>query len=137
MIIGFTGTREGMSLRQKMALVALLRDLRPSAMHHGDCIGADAQAHLLASMLAIPLYLHPAAGKGEDGMHVLCARSLAYASRAEPLPPLARNALIVVACDVLIAAPLTDTEEMRSGTWHTVRLAREAGKRVEILGRAA
>jgi len=38
--IGFTGTRQGMTLQQERDLLAS----RPGAIrHHGDCIGADAQ----------------------------------------------------------------------------------------------
>lgn len=49
--------------------------------------------------------------------------------------PLARNRRIVAAVDVLIAAPETDREELRSGTWATIRYARAAGKPVVMLSR--
>jgi hypothetical protein len=40
--IGFTGTRQGMTKRQRNALRDLL------AAHHGDAVGVDAEAHDIA-----------------------------------------------------------------------------------------
>lgn len=48
-------------------------------------------------------------------------------------PPLKRNYDIVDACDILLAAPRTLTEELRSGTWATIRYARKTGKKYLIL----
>lgn len=45
---------------------------------------------------------------------------------------MARNDLIVFYTDVLLAWPMTKTEELRSGTWATVRRARRLGKEVRI-----
>jgi hypothetical protein len=39
-------------------------------------------------------------------------------------PPLVRNRNIVDACTILTAAPRSTAEELRSGTWSTVRYAR-------------
>lgn len=46
-------------------------------------------------------------------------------------PNLVRNKDIVESTDVLLACP-KGPEELRSGTWSTVRLARKQGKRVVI-----
>jgi hypothetical protein len=45
--IGFTGTRQGMTAEQKSALRNLL-DGGAGDFHHGDCIGADSEAHGIA-----------------------------------------------------------------------------------------
>jgi len=45
MKIGFTGTRDGMTQHQKEQFVLAMQDLSPSEFHHGDCKGADAEAH--------------------------------------------------------------------------------------------
>jgi hypothetical protein len=45
MKIGFTGSREGMSTHQKEQFVLKLNELGVTEFHHGDCAGADAQAH--------------------------------------------------------------------------------------------
>ena len=49
--IGFTGTQEGMSEKQRSSLRQVLADFFADGarvFRHGDCIGADAQAHAIA-----------------------------------------------------------------------------------------
>jgi hypothetical protein len=42
MIIGFTGTRYGMTDKQKSSLQSILSKLETiTEVHHGDCIGAE------------------------------------------------------------------------------------------------
>ena len=44
---------------------------------------------------------------------------------ASPAPYLERNKEIVASSNLLIACPVGDKEELRSGTWSTVRFARK------------
>ena len=44
MIVGFTGTQRGMTETQRSVVHALLACLPVVTFHHGDCIGADAEA---------------------------------------------------------------------------------------------
>jgi hypothetical protein len=46
--------------------------------------------------------------------------------------PLERNHDIVDQTDFMIAAPFTESEVLRSGTWSTIRYARKQGKEVYI-----
>lgn len=128
MILGFTGTREGMSDRQKALFIDRLSSLCPGEFHHGDDDGADREAHELVR-LCVPrciIVLHPPNNPFR--------RAFCKADREmQPKPYLARNKAIVFCCDELIAAPLTPTEELRSGTWATIRYARKAGKQVHLL----
>lgn len=50
-----------------------------------------------------------------------------------PLDPLARNRIIVSRIHGLLACPKTDIEELQSGTWATVRYAREIGCPVYLI----
>jgi len=128
MMVGFAGTRDAMTLKQKATLVRLLREMAPDGFHHGCCVGSDFQAHHAALALNIPVHLHPAD-------HPLRASCEGYATCAAPKPPLERDDDIVAVIDVLIATPRTDQAELRSGTWATIRRARRASKMVIIIRR--
>lgn len=123
--VGFTGTREGMTRRQQDQVHRLLIDSGCSEFHHGDCVGADAQAHALAEDLGLRIVIHPP----DDPEHR--AWRLACIVR-DPKPYLARNRDIVNGCDLLIAAPRAP-EARHSGTWSTVRYARKRAIRIEVV----
>jgi hypothetical protein len=129
--IGFTGTHRGMTKEQRATLAGLLYSYvkgstvadSATEFHHGDCIGADAEAHDLAYMLGLEIFIHPPikedsrAWKAVDALHM-----------ADPLPYLERNMVIVARTDFLVAAPDSRKEKLRSGTWSTVRRARWVNK---------
>lgn len=126
--IGFTGTQVGMSDFQKETLRELLEAIRQTAgrFHHGDCIGADAEAHQIAREVGYDCVIHPP----------LIATKRAFCSDAEVLPEKEyrdRNQAIVDATMILIAAPRTDHEQRRSGTWQTVRYAGRCQREVIVL----
>lgn len=129
MIIGFTGTQIGMSDRQKMSLRRHLVSVGATEFHHGDCIGADADAHWIAIGLGCRIVIHP---PEISSKRAFCK----WADCELPAKPyLDRNHDIVDCCDKLIAAPKSLEEELRSGTWATVRYAKKAGKPGVILAR--
>jgi len=128
MIVGFTGIQEGMTRLQLAYLESTLARLCPEEFHHGDCVGADAEAHEFVRRVypRCRVVVHPP----EDGRkRAFCAGDLICDQR----PYLVRNLAIVACCEELVAAPKSPVEELRSGTWATVRYARKAGKRVWIL----
>jgi hypothetical protein len=133
--LGFTGTRRGMSAFQLEALRHFLIGFRTTGgiaqeFHHGDCTGADAEAHDIARELGIPIHIHPPT---DTRLRARCAlKSLpAYdIVTYNPKSYLERNHDIVDACDWLIAAPGGDKEVLRSGTWATIRYAMKQGKQV-------
>ena len=132
--IGFTGTREGMSEHQKSTLKAILTAAvcandDPVVLHHGDCKGADAEAHEIALAVGCEVIIHPPVKR--------IMRAYCQGAR-EILPPeeyLERDRCIVDATIGMIAAPKSNKEELRSGTWYTVRYARKMNKRVILLSR--
>ena len=126
--IGFTGTRSGMSEAQKAGFIALLESLMPCVFHHGDCVGADEEAHLMARTLGISVVIHPPI---KDDLRAFCDG--ASEVRA-PKSYFARNRDIVNECSLLIATPYTD-EETSGGTWYTINYARKVKKPVAILQR--
>lgn len=129
MKIGFTGTQRGMTNSQKRKLGELLVSLHATEFHHGDCIGADEQADAIARSLGIVPDIHP---PNDDKKRAFCHRR-GPSRMHDPEPYLVRNKHIVNACDRLIAAPQTLVEELRSGTWSTVRYAKKTGCKGTIL----
>lgn len=127
MIVGFTGTRTGMSPTQLQHVEQLLIELEAKELHHGDCIGADCECHAIALRLGILVVLHP------PNIDVARAFCDGWVCTLPPLSYLERNRAIVDACEEVIAAPRTHTMEQRSGTWSTVRYARSQGKRVYVM----
>jgi len=129
--IGFTGTRQGMTARQKAELTLILSEVEGGHSEHqfihGDCIGADARAHNIALALGYHIVIYPCT------IH----KQRAYCQDADkvhrPQNPLARNRDIVNAAQQLIAAPGMVYEVVRSGTWYTVRYARRVGVPMTIL----
>lgn len=129
MTLGFTGSRFGMSEAQQQRVNAAIAHLRPSQFRHGECQGADFQAHLLAWAFGdVKFVLHPPV---ETGLVQRC--TIGRITRMAPEPYLVRNRRIVDACDVLLGAPAEEQEQVRGGTWSTVRYARAQGKTVYVV----
>lgn len=85
-------------------------------LHHGDCVGADAEVHEIAEAFgSVTIVSHP------PKIDRLRARCVADEER-EPLPYHVRNRAIVDESSLLIAAP-KGPESVGSGTWQTVRYA--------------
>jgi hypothetical protein len=136
MIIGFTGTQNGMTPGQKARVAALLSEhyyanaenpYAPNAVfRHGDCIGADAEAAQIAKDLGYHIVSHPPDDRRKRAL-------FPSDETMAPLPYLKRDRVIATSCDVLIAAPKTPDEQLRSGTWATVRYARKANCRIFVV----
>jgi len=116
--IGFTGTRDGMSKEQRATLKTILTTLRPREVHHGDCIGADAEFHEICSKIdsISDIVIHP---PKIDTARAFCKAGIIR----EEKDYLDRDKDIVNETDMLIAAPKTLYEVKRSGTWFTIRYA--------------
>jgi len=128
MKVGITGTREGMTLKQLVSLERMLEEMGPpEQLHHGDCVGVDAEAHETAETLGVrDIIIHPP--------DVLTYRAFCKSGFIRPERPyLKRNREMVKEIDVLIAIPKRDGETRRSGTWATVTYARKSGVPVKII----
>lgn len=128
--VAFTGTQAGMNTFQLQTLKTALGNLLNYTFHHGGCIGADKQAHGVAMKDRARIVVHPpsdfkkyARVTGYDG----------YFETRPPKPYLVRNHEMVDECTILLAAPRTNQEVLRSGTWATVRYARKQGLAIVML----
>lgn len=142
MKIGFTGTQIGMTRKQKNSFFQLIAKITARewineviVFNHGDCVGADAQAHHLTVEVwkfnnfrssDAKVVIHPPKNSYK--------RAFCKAKEIrEPKEYIERNHIIVDESDILIATPKEFDEQLRSGTWATVRYARKKNKRVYII----
>ena len=128
MLIGFTGSREGMTDLQKQKFETFLKDNLSSikGFIHGDCAGADTQAHVIAKELGIFIKIFP-----PDNATLRAFNKAEF--MAPESPYLTRNRHIVNNCTMLVAIPKEKTEAIRSGTWSTVRYAVKEDRPVLII----
>lgn len=135
MILGITGTRLGLTDAQWTALPGILAIL-PAVVLHGGAEGVDEE---LDGFFALR-FAREASGTVEvyptDARYAYWTRAgipfAAVRTIHEPLPPLVRNELMVRKADHILAFPAGE-EIARSGTWHTIRCARRAGKEITIV----
>lgn len=129
-VIGFTGTRNGMTRDQRIAVRLVLAEFDPSRIAfglHGDCVGADADFDALCRDFGIETRCRPCTF---DGMR---ARTGAP-EIAAPERPMARNRAIVADADMMIACPPNDEPiKSGSGTWATIGFAEKAKKPIVIV----
>jgi len=127
-IVGVTGTVKGATTRQFMVLREITESFCFSEFHHGDAIGVDAQSHAIALRLknaraasAAPLriVIHPPI---RDAKRAFCEGADEVREMKEYLD---RDQDIASEVSVLLAVPETAEEQIRSGTWSTVRYARK------------
>lgn len=128
MILGVTGSRSGITNRQSKWLNDFFNENDISRLLHGDCQGADEAADTIAMKHGIKRWAMP----GVDALGRSPYRAHCTAEYiADPRPYLVRNKEIVDSCELLIALPKS-VERPRSGTWATIRYARQIN-RVHII----
>lgn len=128
--IGFTGTQSGMTLNQQGTVYVLILDLGVTDLAHGDCLGADNEADMIARELDIRRHIHIPTN---NSRRAFCIAREGLDIVYPPKPYLERNRDIVDSTCALIAAPKEMAETVRSGTWATIRYARKQGKPVWIV----
>lgn len=125
MILGFSGTRQGMTKEQQRFVVdALAGATEHVEFHHGCCRGSDEEAHWLAFELGCSIVGHPPV-KTDLMMDVEGFRD-SFLRLEAPQPYLVRDRAIVDVCDALIGCPAWGPRQ--GGTWYTVNYARLQGK---------
>ncbi len=136
--LGFTGSQNGLTPAQDSALMSLIVALKPTSLHQGCCVGAD---HQVTAFFAFYVRLRE---KGGDRPRIIGYPSNIVAKTSLPAitlcdevrpakPPLERNRDIVNDSRKLIACPRLASEELRSGTWATIRFARKLKRHIYLL----
>jgi len=142
--LGFTGTHHGMDDFQKQSIALLfsqlLREYDEIEFHHGDCIGADAQAATILNDLrhsqtrcCVRIICHP----GFPPNHPKETKFRAFTDFNDEVCEvkvfIGRDHDIVDETEEMVATPVTEDEEVRSGTWTSVRYARKQERKVTVL----
>ena len=131
--VGYSGSRDGMTKPQMRAVHGYLAyeltvhdfDGAVIEFHHGDCLGGDAEAHVIATVLGCRTVAHPPVN----------SRLRAYCKAdeiREPKPYLTRDWDIAEETGELLAAPKTAVPRQGSGTWATVGYGVEMGRPVTV-----
>ena len=126
MKVGITGTRNAVTDKQVTEMIRFLKSLpEGSELHHGDCVGADFQAAVIAQHIGIKTVCHPPEKIELRAFH-----------RSDEKRPeksyLARNRAIVDEVDMLMVVPMQDEWQPRGGTWYTHDYAKKKGKPVQM-----
>ena len=126
--VGITGTQQGLNSVQYYwaGFVVELLWRKMWELHEGHCIGADEDVTRIVRRRrgdreGPKIYGHPS--NMPDRTSVLEV-DVMY----PPLPPLERNHVIVDVSHILVALPHEREERLRSGTWATVRYARQQNR---------
>ena len=134
MIVSFTGTRKGMGDSQHSRVLELVAEFAPTEVHHGDCVGADAEfAEIVGTcpLFKSEVVAHPGVPK-HSGHRLYRANSKYNTQNLKEKPYLERNREMVDLLgpdDVLIAAPAPDSV----GTEYTIDYGIKKGKKVVIV----
>ena len=130
--IGFTGTQVGMTRQQKVILRLMIAEY--DELHHGDCVGADAESHVTALELRmIRIVIHPPINKTRAAYSTQIHNNGVTQIEVRPDDEYhMRDRRIVIETGELIACPKCE-EYLRSGTWTTVRYARKQRVPIHII----
>jgi hypothetical protein len=126
--IGITGTRWGMSERQKEIVLYIYRKAmiifhNAITLHQGMCEGSDTEMHDLIREYDSQATVigHPSIKKD----HEVWRQCDKY---REDKDHLERNRDIVAEVDLMVATPHQEEEQQRGGTWYTIRHAKKVIK---------
>lgn len=130
--VGFTGTRKGITKPQVIRITQALYSLGTTWFVHGGAIGCDRIAHWIATEAGIKTRIRPATGFDPAWLTPEVPDTFVDEVLPEK-PPLERNRDIVNDAQYMLACPFTYGEELKSGTWMTIRYARKLHKPLAII----
>ena len=113
--IGFTGTSSGMTPAQREAFRRQIQTFAFDEFHHGDCVGADKEAHeeVRRWCPSVRIVIHPPV---DDAHRAHCDGD----ELREPKTHFARNRAIVAESNLVIGVSVAPKRLDRGGTWYTL-----------------
>lgn len=132
--IGFTGNRYGLNSEQKNQIISILDKYNNLIISHGDCVGSDTEFHNLCINYRneypnkkITIHIYP---PNDPKLRAFNKGDLLMDEK----PYLQRNLDIIKNSSILIACPIDkNKEQLRSGTWSTIRKAKKQKLTIYIL----
>lgn len=116
-----------MTAAQKEKVKELLGVLQPTAVVHGDCVGADEDFDEICKELNIHIMVRPCSFAH---LRAFCKSEVI----AECKDPMTRNRDIVAQADVMIACPPNRERIKRgSGTWATIGFAERSKTKLYVV----
>ena len=142
MKVGFTGSRDGMTMAQKTTVQNWIAEncTEIDEVHHGDCVGADDEFDTMVrtyGMAYCVIVSHPSNMENwranVDNKETAPGKQMLQTVIRKARPPILRNCDIVESCDVVIATPKTYDKANHSGTWFTLSYAEKMRKKTILV----
>lgn len=116
-----------MSSTQRKFIIQILNLYEPFKIHHGDCIGADSELHVIvrSQFKDSQIIVHP---PKVDRYRSFCEGDIIH----KPKDFTVRDRDVVMESVILIGVPKS-LEQNRSGTWYTIRYAKRMNKPVIVI----
>ena len=126
MRVGVTGTREGATDAQMVAVANTVKSLGIGhELHHGDCLGVDVEVAAIAKEHGWKIVCHPPVKTEMQGY-------FGGDETRDPKGYLERDRNIVDETELLLVVPLHTEWQPKGGTWYTHDYAVKQGKPVKI-----
>jgi hypothetical protein len=132
MKIGFFGTLRGLTQLQKDAFTDLIKEMDIKEFHHGDCVGADEQAHNIIRKIApdCEINIHPPV---RDLHRAYCEGDVDFVE----MDYIARNEEIIDFTDMVVACTDQRIKGQRkvgpNDPWRALEYAEEVKKHTIII----
>jgi hypothetical protein len=125
LIVGFTGSRRGMTRHQREVVEQWLHENRPDEAHHGLCVGSDEEFHWLCRDLGgVWIEGHPPT---DPKLRAWLECDVLHPEK----PYLDRDWDIVRAGGLLLATPRN--RPWKGGTWRTIGFAHQVKRRTILV----
>jgi len=138
-IIGFSGTRQGLTDIQLKKVEAVLNKLKNKytdiEIHHGDCVGSDQQIHemVVAKNLVQSIIIHPPKNAALRAFCENCFNELIIIKQELEKDYLERNKDIIAIGELMIITPKENDEIVKSGTWMSYRTSKKFNKKILLI----
>lgn len=127
-LVAITGTRKGITLKQRATFELWLGFGKVGTLCHGAAIGADEEIAIRCKEFGCKLLAFPCNIASQQSKKAIEISDEVF----DEEPPLTRNRNMVDYALSVMAFPATMAEEMRSGTWATIRYANKKGINVQM-----